>query len=110
MGRLASDISLAELSPEEKLHILKAMGFTENAPHEHARGCAHLVDNGLRCGCIPPVTNWTAPADVRGYMGESDKARKAFAEKRQEYLNDGDGEDPGPWSYHLTKTALRYRR
>jgi hypothetical protein len=100
---------LSMLSPEEKLEVLKEMGFRENTPSEHAADCVSRQGSGFICTCEPPVTTWTAPAEVRQYMGEDNDSRRKFAEKRWEYMNNGIGESPGLWVFHLERTAPRHR-
>lgn len=109
MAEFTHKVDFSSLSPESKLQILKEMGFGEVTPREHAYGCTSLQGSGLRCTCMPPLTTWTAPGDVRRYMGETKAARQEFAEKRWAYLNDGIGDSPGSWVYHLEQTAPRYQ-
>lgn len=61
-------LSLAALSPQEKLDALKEMGFTAMW-EEHQPDCYSF--NGDRCICIPPGTSWMPPKDVREYMHET---------------------------------------
>lgn len=110
MAEFAHKIDFAALTPEDKLQILKEMGFGEVTPREHGYGCGSLQGSAFCCTCHPPLSTWTAPFDVRQYMGETKAARKEFAEKRWAHDNEGIGESPGLWVTHLEKTAPRYNR
>jgi hypothetical protein len=101
-------IHYSGLSPETKLQILKEMGFRESGPLEHDTECTSRQGSGLICDCLPGTTSWKAPGDVRRHLGEHDEARRDFAEKRQQYQNDGIGDSPGPWYRYLEKTAPRH--
>lgn len=109
MATFTHNVDFSTLDPAQKLHILNEMGFQEAAPLEHAVNCTSRQGSGLRCDCLPGTTSFKAPADVKRYMGETMEARQEFAEKRQEYENDGIGESPGSWTYHLERTAPRYQ-
>lgn len=101
-------INYLALTPAQKIWVMREMGFQEDSPMEHTVNCTSRQGDGLRCTCIPGTTSFKAPNDVRRYMGETNVARIAFAEKRSEYENDGIGENPGSWFDHLEKTAPRY--
>jgi hypothetical protein len=103
-------IHLSMLSPKEKLEALEEMGFRERTPDEHAVGCASRQGSGLRCTCLPPVTAWVAPSEVRQYMGEDDANRKKFGEKRWAFENDDEGSNPGLWVTYLENTAPRHKK
>lgn len=102
-------INYAGLSPQQKLQILEEMGFKEIQPAEHGSNCLSRQGSGLICDCLQDVTTWGAPVDVKKWLGETHEERTAFAVKRQAYLNEGEGENPGPWWAHLEKSAPRYR-
>ncbi|MCP9209605.1 hypothetical protein [Streptomyces cucumeris] len=108
MTELSHKIDFYNLTPEQKLGILKEMGFREEGPPEHSASCTSRQGTGLVCTCLPGTTSFKAPADVRRYMGETPKAREEFAEKRWTYENDGIGKPPGLWVEHLEKTAPRW--
>lgn len=108
MAEFTLKVEYAGLSPEMKLKILKEMGFREDGPLEHAVDCVSRQGSGFICTCWPGTTSFKAPADVKRYMGEDETARQEFARRRQEFQNDGDGENPGPWYAHLERTAPRY--
>lgn len=101
-------INYLAMSPEQKLQILREMGFREDSPLEHGVNCVSRQGSGLICTCWPGTTSFKAPTDVRRYMGETNEARQEFAKKRADYLNDDIGENPGSWFNHLEKTAPRY--
>lgn len=103
-------IDYAGMTPEEKLQIMKEMGFREIPPAEHGTDCTSRQGRGLICDCLMGVTTWGAPPDVKTYLGETHDRRVEFATKRQAYLNHGEGESPGSWVAHLEATAPRYRR
>lgn len=101
-------INYLALSPDQKLWVMREMGFREENPLEHGINCGSRQGSGLRCTCLPGTTSFKAPGDVRRYMGETDEARRGFAEKRAEYENDGIGKNPGSWFDHLSETAPRH--
>ncbi len=101
-------INYAGLSPEVKLQIIKEMGFGEIPPAEHGSNCRSREGRGIRCDCLPGVTMWGAPLDVKPYLGETHEQRTEFAAKRQLAENDGEGKHPGSWVTHLENTAPRY--
>lgn len=103
------DINYTGLSPQQKLQILEEMGFKEIPPAEHGANCLSRQGNGLICDCLMGVTTWGAPVDVKKWLGETHEERAEFAAKRQAYLNEGEGRNPGPWWAHLEKNAPRYR-
>lgn len=108
MAEFTHKVDFTVLTPHDKLQILKEMGFQEDPPAECGPDCMSRQGTGLICDCWPPTTSWKAPADVREFMGETHKARREFAERRQTYENDGVGDSPGLWITHLEKTAPRY--
>jgi hypothetical protein len=67
---VATEPDYAELSPERKLEILKAMGFIAFWD-EHQPDCPAQYTSGIRCICVPPGTSWHAPRDVKEYMHET---------------------------------------
>lgn len=109
MAEFTHKVDFAGLPPEQKLQILKEMGFKEDGPPEHAVNCTSRQGSGLVCDCLPGTTSFKAPADVKKYMGETMEARQKFAELRSEYENDGIGSSPGSWVDYLERTAPRYR-
>jgi hypothetical protein len=102
-------IDYAGLTPQQKILILEEMGFKEIPPPEHGTNCLSRQGSGMRCDCLQGVTTWGAPLDVKKYLGETHEERAEFAARRQMYLNDGEGENPGPWWAHLEKNAPRNR-
>jgi len=102
------NVNYAGLSPEQKLQILKEMGFGEISPNEHGYNCTSRQGRGLICDCLGGVTTWGAPSDVKKYLGETHEERTEFFARRSVYLNHGEGESPGSWRAHLEKTAPRY--
>jgi hypothetical protein len=102
------NVNYAGLTPREKLQILKEMGFQEASPEEHGWTCLSRQGKGIICDCLQGVTMWGAPADVKTFLGETHEQRADFAARRQPYMNEGEGQDPGPWWAHLEKTAPRY--
>lgn len=102
-------INYAAMSPADKIKILEEMGFKEIPAPEHGTNCTSRQGRGLICDCLQGVTTWGAPVDVKKWLGETHEERAEFAAKRQPYLNEGDGENPGPWFVHLEKNAPRYR-
>ena len=103
------NINYATLSPQDKLQILEEMGFKEIPPAEHGTNCLSRQGRGLICDCLMGVTTWGAPLDVKRWLGETHEERAEFAAKRQMYLNEGEGESPGSWVYHLEQNAPRHR-
>lgn len=101
-------IDYAGLSPENKILLLKEMGFREIPPPEHGTNCQSRQGRGLRCDCLQGVTTWGAPADVKEWLGETHNERAEFAARRQLHENDGIGENPGSWGSHLVQNAPRY--
>ncbi len=104
------NIDYAGLSPAIKLQIIKEMGFGEISPGEHSSNCTSLWGRGLICDCLPGVTTWGAPFDMKHWLGETQEQRVAFAELRLAYDPNSDtpGVDPSPWYKHLERTAPRY--
>lgn len=102
-------VNYAELSPQQKIQILEEMGFKEIPPAEHGTNCTSRQGSGLICDCLQGVTTWGAPLDVKTWLGETHGERAEFAARRQLYLNEGEGQNPGPWWTHLEKNAPRYR-
>lgn len=88
--------AVARLDPEKKLAVLEAMGFTRSRL-EHGVNCLSRQGSGLRCDCVPPESQWRAPADVRKHLGETWEARTAHRNERDLYFNDGIGRSPAPW-------------
>lgn len=102
------NIDYSGLSPEQKLQILTEMGFKEIPPAEHGTNCTSRQGSGLICDCLQGVTTFGVPMDVKAWLGETHDDRAAFSARRQVYLNDGVGENPGTWADHLAKSAPRY--
>lgn len=102
-------INYAGLDPQTKIQILEEMGFKEIPPAEHGTNCLSRQGRGLICDCLQGVTTWGAPPDVKAWLGETHEERAEFAARRQLYLNEGEGQNPGPWWTHLEKNAPRYR-
>lgn len=61
---------IVEWSPQDKLDVLKAMGFTAMW-EQHQPDCPSQFDSGMRCNCIPPGTSWVAPHEVKEFMNET---------------------------------------
>lgn len=87
------DLSQAkDLIPEQKLAILKAMGFQARRPM-HTIECTSIQGSGLICTCARPQTHWEAPEDVVVHMHETWEERRAETEERIRREDDED-EDP----------------
>jgi len=75
------DPGYRDLPSEEKLAILKEMGFTPfGEPHQW--DCPGN-NPGFNCNCVPPPISWSAPKDVYDYMGEDWESRLAKARARK---------------------------
>ncbi|MFI2616609.1 hypothetical protein [Streptomyces sp. NPDC018584] len=94
------DLSQAkDLTPEQKLALLNAMGFTSFRPI-HDTGCASLQGSGLICTCARPQTRWLAPKDVVVHMHETVEERRAETDERirredERIRREDEGEDLG---------------
>ncbi|WP_409238410.1 hypothetical protein [Streptomyces sp. PA5.6] len=76
------DLSRAkDLTPEQKLALLDAMGFTSHRPI-HSIGCTSLRGSGLSCTCARPQTHWLAPEDVVVHMHETFEERREETDER----------------------------
>ncbi|MFE9412277.1 hypothetical protein ACFYN0_26315 [Streptomyces sp. NPDC006704] len=91
------DLSQAkDLTPEQKLALLDAMGFTSHRPI-HSINCVSIQGSGFICTCARPQTRWLAPDDVVAHMHETVEERRAETDERirreEEEEEDEDPED-----------------
>ncbi|GHB51938.1 hypothetical protein GCM10010331_44360 [Streptomyces xanthochromogenes] len=87
------DLSQAkDLTPEQKLALLDAMGFTSHRPI-HSINCTSIQGAGLICTCARPQTRWLAPEDVVVHMHETVEERRAETDERIR-REEEEGEDP----------------
>jgi hypothetical protein len=65
--RMAEGVDMipAKVMPQ----IIEAMGFIPNR-EEHDPACPRQQGEDLRCNCVQPPTQWTAPPRVQKEMGE----------------------------------------
>jgi len=73
----------AGLPPEEKLRIVKVMGFTGLA-NPHTADCPAGYGSGYLCQCVPEPTLYQPPQDVLEYLGETWEDRLAKARERDQ--------------------------
>lgn len=58
-----------QIPPEILPRIVEAMGFLSNR-EDHDPACPRQQGPDLRCNCVQPPTQWTAPPRVQKAMGE----------------------------------------
>jgi hypothetical protein len=80
---LAPAVDWAAVPAEDKLRIIKAMGFVPMwSPHTYE--CpANFDEDGYICNCVPDPTCFSPPDDVLVVMGETWEERLRAAELRE---------------------------
>lgn len=99
MAEFTLKVDYQSMPPEEKLAILREMGFTRTRA-EHTITCTSIQGSGLICTCIAPTSKWSAPVDVRKHLNETHPERVEYTARRSAWEDDGieSGEKPERWA------------